>query len=45
MWRIIFAGIGGFWLGIITAALLNAAKEADEWVIHESPKNTSIIDG
>ena len=39
MWWIIFAGFGGFMLGIVTAALLNAAKTADEWAIRDMPRN------
>lgn len=39
MWWIIFAGLGGFFFGIVTAALLNAASAADEWAIREMPRN------
>ena len=39
MWWIIFAGFGGFAFGIVMAALLNAAKTADEWAIREMPRN------
>lgn len=39
MWWIIFAGFGGFFFGIFTAGLLNAAKTADEWAISEMPRS------
>lgn len=39
MWWIIFAGFGGFFFGLVTAALLNAAKTAVEWAIREMPRN------
>ena len=38
-WWIILAGFGGFFFGIFTAALLNAAKTADECAIREMPRN------